>query len=322
MTHRVSILLAIMAAGLLAGCAEDTGERTYQGYVEGEFLLVGPKVTGQLVSLDVSLGERAEQGAPLFSLDATEAAARRDQAAARLEQAQAQLSNLLEGKRPLELAVIESQIEEAQARVDVAEREHDRARSLRDQRVFSESRLDNALAARDAARATLARFRNELATAGLPAREHEVEAARRNVTAARAQLEEARAQLDDYCLRAPKAGQVQEIFYRQGEVVPAGRPVVSLLPPENRKVRFFVPEPVLARVHTGDTVSVACDGCPEGLAARITFVSDEAEFTPPVIFSVEARAKLVYKVEAVPEGPIPALKPGQPVDVTLRNGDA
>jgi HlyD family secretion protein len=109
---------------------------------------------------------------------------------------------------------------------------------------------------------------------------------------------------------------VVDTLYRQGEWVAAGAPVVSLLPPENVKVRFFVPEPRLGAITVGDEVHVRCDACGPDLSAVISYVSPDAEYTPPVIYSREMRAKLVYLVEAEPRQPT-ALRPGQPVDVTL-----
>jgi HlyD family secretion protein len=99
-------------------------------------------------------------------------------------------------------------------------------------------------------------------------------------------------------------------------MVPADRPVVSLLPPGNLKVRFFVPEPVLPKIAYGDMVRVGCDGCELDLKARISFIARKSEFTPPVIYSLEERSKLVFLVEALPEKPA-AFRVGQPLDVRL-----
>jgi HlyD family secretion protein len=111
-------------------------------------------------------------------------------------------------------------------------------------------------------------------------------------------------------------GIVQRVYFRPGEMVAAGRPVVSILPPENIKVRFYVPQATLPRLSHGQMISLQCDGCPNAQPARITFISDSAEFTPPVIYSLEERAKLVFLVEARPEHP-DALRVGQPVNVVL-----
>jgi HlyD family secretion protein len=145
----------------------------------------------------------------------------------------------------------------------------------------------------------------------------------KDLDAATAMLRDAQARLNSSQTRlsrrqvfSPVTGTVQEVYYRPGEMVPAGRPVVSLLPPGNIKVRFFVPEPVLSSIDYGDTIKVRCDGCAADLTAHISFIAKQSEFTPPVIYSLEERAKLVFLVEALPDKPS-AFRVGQPVDVTL-----
>ena len=116
-------------------------------------------------------------------------------------------------------------------------------------------------------------------------------------------------------LASPVAGTIQQIYFRPGEMVPAGRPALAILPPGNLKVRFFVPEPVLSRVAYGETITVRCDGC-AAQSARVSFIAKSAEYTPPVIYSLEERNKLVFLIEALPEQP-DKLRVGQPVDVLL-----
>jgi HlyD family secretion protein len=133
---------------------------------------------------------------------------------------------------------------------------------------------------------------------------------------AEARLNSARTRLERRRVASAAAGAVQELYFRVGETVPAGRPILSLLPPGNARVRFFVPQAALPAIRIGDRVGVACDGCAGGLLARITFVSAQAEFTPPVIYSQEERARLVFRVEAIPERE-GELRAGQPVSVAL-----
>jgi HlyD family secretion protein len=131
-----------------------------------------------------------------------------------------------------------------------------------------------------------------------------------------ARLNSARTRLLRRKVVSPVAGTVQQVYYRPGEMVPGGRPIVALLPPGNLKARFFVPEGLLPQLSYGDTVTVTCDGCPSGITATISFIAKTAEFTPPVIYSRNERAKLVFLVEAVPNKP-EALRVGQPIDVAL-----
>jgi HlyD family secretion protein len=115
---------------------------------------------------------------------------------------------------------------------------------------------------------------------------------------------------------SPAAGTIEQVYYRIGETVPASKPVVALLPPQNLKMRFFAAESALPGIKYGQTVTVSCDGCASGLTAKVSFISRSAEFTPPVIYSQEERTKLVYLIEARPEQP-EEFRVGQPVTVTL-----
>jgi HlyD family secretion protein len=132
-----------------------------------------------------------------------------------------------------------------------------------------------------------------------------------------ARLNSARTRLERRRVVSPVAGTVQEVYFRMGEMVQAGRPIVSLLPPGNVRVRFFVPQAMLPKVHIGDRIDVHCDGCAGVLAAHVSFISVQAEFTPPVIYSQEERARLVFRVEALPDKP-EDLRVGQPVSVALQ----
>jgi HlyD family secretion protein len=131
-----------------------------------------------------------------------------------------------------------------------------------------------------------------------------------------ARLNTQRTRLSRRRMASPVAGIVQQVYYRPGETVQPGKPLVSLLPPGNIKVRFFVPEALLPRIAIGDKVSITCDGCGGELSAAITFISQSVEFTPPVIYSLQERSKLVFLVEARPDKP-DRLRVGQPVSVTV-----
>ena len=175
-------------------------------------------------------------------------------------------------------------------------------------------RLDELVAARDRDAARLKELQAQRALAGQAARSDTVEAARAEQRGAAADLALARWREGQKQRAAPLAAEVFDVLFRPGEWVPAGAPVVALLPPGALKVRFFVPEPQLAQARVGREVLLACDGCAAGLKARIRWVSPQAEFTPPVIYSNDSRSKLVFMVEAEPLGGA-ALRPGQPLDV-------
>lgn len=290
-----------------------------QGYAEGEFVRVGVPFAGTLVKLDVQRGSHVKAGAPLFALEAENESAARREAENRLERAQAQLENLRKGGRPTEVDAVRAQLVQAQAARALSSAELKRQEDLVAKGFVSQQRLDEArsTAARD--RARVAELEAQLATVQLAARPDEIRAAQAEASAARAALEQAQWRLQQKTAVATVAGVVTDTLFVRGEWVGAGQPVVTLLPPENVKVRFYVPEPLLAAVQVGQAVDLRCDGCAGTLRAAVSWISPQAEFTPPVIYSKESRAKLVYLVEARPApGDAARLKPGQPLDVTLR----
>jgi HlyD family secretion protein len=142
-----------------------------------------------------------------------------------------------------------------------------------------------------------------------------------NLRTAQARVNSSQTRLDRRKVASPVTGTVEQIYFRVGEMVAAGKPVVALLPPGNLKVRFFVNQAVLPRITLGDTVSIQCDGCGDDLTAKVSFIARSAEFTPPVIYSLDERSKLVFLIEARPAEP-ERLRVGQPVSVALSAGEA
>ena len=309
-------LLGIAAA--LAGCA-DSNRGTLQGYVEGEFVHVASPYAGFLDQLAVSRGAQVAAGATLFVLEHGAEQAAADAAAARIRTAQARLLNLGEGRRAAELDVIRAQTESAATGLQLSRLQLDQAERLRKEGFVAQARLDEAKAAydRDAARVTEAQAAMQVGLQSL-GRKPEIQAARAEIEAAQAELAQAKVRLDQKTGIAPAAALVYDTWYREGELVGAGSPVVSLLPPQNVKVRVFVPETMVGALRTEQPVTITCDGCGAPIAARITFISPQAEYTPPVIYSRESKAKLVFLVEAKPApADAPRLRPGQPVEVAV-----
>lgn len=308
----------VLTAGVvLAMAACSAGEEPpLQGYVEAELLHVAPASAGTLARVTVARGQRVAAGQPLFEMDATPEARAAEAAAARQGRAAAQWANLRSGKRPLELLAIDQQQRQAGAALAAAESALQRQSQLVEQGFVSASRLDELRAARDREQARVGELQAQRAQAQQAARRDEIEAAAAEAHAAQADAALADWRQGQTLRTAPRAGQVFDVVHRPGEVVAAGAPVVSLLPDGELKLLFFVPEPLLPRAAVGSLVQVACDGCAPGLQARIRWVSPQAEYTPPVLYGNEARAKLVFRVEAEPiEGA--TLHPGQPVDVRL-----
>lgn len=308
-------MLAALAALGLAAC-DGRGAGGFSGYVEGDTVFVGPTETGRVSALLVEEGDAVTAGQVLARVEDDLQVADRDAAAAQLKEAQARLENLRSPlQRPEEIAVLEAAERRASATLDLSRIDLDRQKTLVPKGASSQAALDSAQHQYDQNQAALDEARRRIAAAGIAARSEDIAAAEQAVASARANLSAAQVRLDRRSLKAPADGPVQTLYFRPGELVPEGRPVVSILPPGLVKVRFFVPEADLPKVALGAGVTVTCDGCAP-FAAKVHFISAKAEYTPPVIYSREERSKLVYLVEARPEDPAKA-RPGQPVNVTL-----
>ena len=309
---RLALPLLLLA---LAGC-DGSGPRGYSGYVEGDLLYIGPEEAGRLAARKVAEGAKVSAGTVLAGVEDDIQKADLAAAEAALAQAEARLAKAKAAtQRPEEIAVLEASEHRATAALDQSRIDLERQKALVPKGASSQASLDAAQHQFDQNQAALDEARKRIAAAGIAARTHAIDAAEQAVSSARANLAAAQVRLDRRTLKAPTDGPVQTVYYRVGELVPEGRPVVSILPPSLVKVRFFVPEAVLPKVALGARVTVTCDGCPT-TTAKVFFISAQAEYTPPVIYSREERSKLVYLVEARPDDPVKA-RPGQPVNVTL-----
>jgi HlyD family secretion protein len=310
---------AILLLLLLAGGCVDPSDGVLQGYAEGEYLRVASPLAGQLARLLVTRGAAVKRGDPLFALEHDNEAAALRQAEGQLRQAEAQYRNLLTGKRPEEIDAIRAQLAQAEASLRLSQSNLERQEELVRARFVSKEAAETARSARDRDHARVGELNAQLAAANLSARPDEIKAARAASAAAREALAQAEWRLEQKSVRSPQDAQVADTLYVQGEWVPAGAPVIALLPATNIKVRFFVPEKILGSVKIGQKISVRCDGCGDPISAPIAYIAQQAEYTPPVIYSRENRAKLVFLVEARP-APAEAVRlhPGQPVEVRLQ----
>jgi len=275
MTPTWKIALGLAGAMVLTAC-EKPHEGRWLGYAEGEAAYIAAPQAGWLTAMKVKRGDWVKSGDLLFVLDDTSQTAARDSAEAQIAQAQGQRA-------------------QAVATLDLARRQLERQKGLLADAATSRQAYDQAKSAYDAAVASIA---------ALDAAEAGAKATRSGAAYVLAQRQ----------VVALTTGRVQDVYFRQGEYAPAMTAVVSVLPPDNVFVRFFVPEADFAAIHQGQKVTIHCDGCGAGLAATITFIASQHEYTPPVIFSNQSRSQLVFKVEARAPGGL-KINPGQPVDV-------
>ncbi len=314
-----AVLAALVAAGLAWGghhLFTRADESAYQGYVEADYVHVASPVAGALAELRVHRGQEVEQKATLFSLEQDYERAALAVATHTFKQSMDRLADAMKGQRPSELATAGARLGQAEASLRLSRVEFERRQKLYAERTISGEEMDHARADYEVKTQQVRELAASLTTARLGQRSDTVSAAQAEVEAARARVEQAAWMLDQKTQAAPEKALVFDTLFSQGEWVPAGKPVVVLLPPRNIKVRFYVPERDVAGLKVGQRVDVRMDKTREAVPARITYVSPQAEYTPPVLFSSQSRAKLVFLVEAKPTPQdAPKLHPGQPVDV-------
>jgi HlyD family secretion protein len=308
-----AVLLSILGLSALAAC-DRPHEAGLLGYVEADYVYAAPVAAGRIASLAVARGDSVKAGQPLFIQDATEETAARDRAAAALERARQQLADLETGERPEELAIIQAQLDAAKASLTLSVPRIERRKEMVKQNIVGVEEVDSAQAAVLEDRGRIAEYTARLEAAKLPARAAQIAAAAQAVTEAEADLRAADWTLAQRSITAPADARVEDVYYRPGEVAAAGAPVLQLLPPANVKLRLYVPEPELGRYKVGDRLAVTCDACAANLTATIRFIAAAPEYTPPVIYSRESRAKLVVLIEARPDDATQPWHPGQPVE--------
>ena len=315
MKHKLQRLVAAALVLLAAGCGRDD-DAGWSGYAEADYVYVASPLAGTLSALHVQAGEQVPRGKPLFALESESEKAAREEAGARLEAARHQADNTDKGRREPEVAVNRAQLAQASAQAELARHDLARKRELVAKGFISRAQLDEAQATLAQAQARVRELSSVVQVARLPARADERAAADAQVEAARQVLRQSEWRQAQKQQAAPADAQVADTFFRPGEFVAAGQPVVALLPPGNIKARFYVPETQLAQLALGQDVQLECDGCGAPIRAKVTHIATRPEYTPPVIYSNSQRSKLVFMAEARP-APADAtrLRPGQPLGV-------
>lgn len=317
-----STLLVCFLSIALSSCS-DSDPNKLQGYVEGRYTYAASYASGYLSKLLVVRGESVKAGQRLFELDQQPEAEDLAQAKAKLLSAEETYIDMQLGKRKPEIESIQAQIDAAKAEYVYAKQTYDRNKILYKKSAIGKSDLDKARSNFLSQKAMVAQLQANLLDAKLGARIHQQEAQAANVKAADAAKGEAAWILSRKTFDAPKSGRVDDTYYRQGEFIPAGQPVLSMLVPSDVKIVFFVPEPRLGKLQVGQVVHFTCDGC-KASTASIDFIASKAEYTPPVLYTQGSRENLVYRVRAaIPAAIAMSYHPGQPVDITLpATGDA
>ena len=313
--HRLWRTLSMCGPLLVLAACSNKPDSSFSGYIESQSVSIAAPQSGWLATVDVDRGAQVRNGQLLFSLDATQADNSLAGAQSREQAATAQAQDLAKGAREADIAPLLAQQAQAQAALDLARANEARYAQLSPKGFVSAAQMDSLRAATQSAQAQLANIDRQVADKRLAAREDQQRAAQAQAAASSADVANAQWTLDDRSVRARLTGAIDERLREPGEYVAAGAPVLTVRVRGREFVRFYVPQDALAKFQVGTLVHIACDGCATQ-SARVRFIAPEAEFTPPVIYSVKERQKLMFLIEATPEKP-QALHAGQPVDVSL-----
>jgi HlyD family secretion protein len=288
---------------LLAACAPEENTR-WLGYVEGEAVLVAPPQPGWITTLNVQRGQQVKVGEPLFTLDAVRESAARDNAQAQIAAAREQGAQAM-------AQLAQAKAEQTQMEADIERTAKELARQQDLVRIGASPRRDLEVAQAAYNSAVARRSQTQALQGQATAAKRQADAQAKQAVAT---LDTAAFNLSQRAVTSLVSGRVENVFFREGEFAGNSAPVVSILPPNNVFVRFFVPQAEIANLMLGTEVHIGCDGCPPDLMATISFIASDVEFTPPVIYSVGNRERLVFKAEARAPMGLP-LRPGLPVEV-------
>ncbi|MFD1800611.1 HlyD family secretion protein [Mixta tenebrionis] len=311
------LIIFLCCLTLLSGC-KDAEPFALAGYTYGEFTYLSFPFTEEVEELFVAKGETVSKGQKLMQMVKFTAENALHVAEKNVLAEQALLHNLETGERQAALNMVRAQLERAKSAASLAKRELERQQRLYKAKMVSVAEWERAKEDYIQKKAQVKELLHQLEVKELPAREAEINNQKSRVESAVLQRDKARWDLEQRTLFAPQDALVYDILYHPGERPAADRPVISLLSPDRIKIRFYVPEKRLGEIQTGTRIKVHCDGCSRSLSAYINYISPQAEFSPPVIYSTQRREKLLFMAEAVPvKEDLPLVKTGQPVAIEV-----
>jgi HlyD family secretion protein len=314
--HKFILYILIFIAALY-GCSKKSNN-TYTGYVEGEFVQISAEISGRLQNLAIDRGQYVKKDQLLFSLEANNELYAKQQAQAVVDLKQANLDNLLKGQRPDEIEVLIAKREQINNSLTLAEIRLNRNKKLVKAGAITQDQFDESYTIYKTTKEELTAADAQIRTAKSGARVDEIIAAKADLEDAKANLREAAYRLSKKTISTNIEAFVQDTLYKPNEWIASGVPVITLLPADNLKVRFFVPEQDISSIKTGQNVRIFCDSHKGVIIASINYKSTEVEYTPPIIFSNNTRKKLMFLIEAkIPAQYSTILHPGQPVDLVV-----
>ncbi|OAI50933.1 hypothetical protein AYO37_00625 [Opitutia bacterium SCGC AG-212-L18] len=316
-TQIKAVLYCLVIFLLLGGCKDHKHDHI-QGYVDAQLTYISSTRSGKLISLPVDRGDEVKVGDLLFQLENEPEKAALELGKEKVKESQARLENAKKGQRPPELEAIEFKIAQAEARHDLAKITWERQVNLVKSKATAKSNEDAAKRELDESAELIKELKANLETAKLGARVDEIAAAEAQLQQAEADLERLEWEYNNKIVKSMKEARVFDTFFTIGETIESFKAVLSLLVPEEVKAIFFVPQLELHQLQVGQKIDIICDNCTTPITATVSFISPQAEYTPPVIYSTERRSELIFRVEAKFEKEVAKkMNLGLPIEVKL-----
>lgn len=314
---RIARFILTFLSCILLGCGRQTQDH-YQGYVEGELIFLASPYGGVLEKLFVERGETINKGALIFKLDEYPEILKIKEAEAELNQAKKIHQDLQNPRRSPEIAALHEEVGQIDAKIKLAQLQVDRFHNLYKKNAISKENVDRAVSQYEELQHARTEQLANLELAKQGSRKEQIDAQQAQVDLVAARLQQVRWQLAQKTLVAPVDGVVFDTYYQAGEFVPSQQAVAAILSPTNIRIEFFIPMSKLRSLHLGQGVSFTCGGCETSSPAKISYISPEAEYIPPLVYSRENQNKLVFRIKADISSPN-RFKPGQPVMVDVQN---
>lgn len=316
LNFQISSALLLALALAFGGCESADGRNGFDGYLEGDYRYIAAPFGGKILKMHVKEGQSVKNGDVIFELENVAQRQNLEIAKANLASLKAEFDDINKGARKEELDSAKAALEQAKSALWIADKNYARAKSLQAKDAVSTKEIQSAKAEFDRAKALTDQLAAQLKSAILPARIDRIKSLEAKIEAAQAELNLAVWRLDETRVKAAQSGLIERVFYEEGEWVSAGRAAVSLLPKGALKAKFYVPLNALSKFKAKTRVQISCSGCPN-LAATVTKIASEPEYTPPIIYSQNTQETFVYRVEAALDEPNEFLHPSLPINVRL-----
>lgn len=303
-----------IASFFITSC--DDSKTKMHGYIEGDFIYLSSEVFGVISSVAVRRGQSVKQNDLLLTIDDADARKQLEIARKKYDSAIAQLNNLQKGARGSEKKITQAQIKKAKNDLLLAQSKLKKYRELNKKGYVSSFELEQVEAELKSCQHVLQQQKATLNNQKQPARSDEIAAQQATVQAVWHQLEQQQIMLAKYRVLASVTGSIHDVIYRKGEMATSGSPLIIILPDNAIKAIFYASNQQLAQLKVGQSVLISVAGVKTPVSAKVSFISQKAEYSPPVLFK-GALDKRVFRVEAELEKMSGSVKPGQPVEVSV-----